>query len=180
MSGSTATATKYKWIIGNTSNDKSNNFTTYTEVYFPKLDCTTNLVPLDKPIVADTAATDHFTGDNIINQYLNDLIHIINKQQTSQGIHVLLPNNNNIPLTHTCNLNIPGLSTSATKDHIFNELASGSLIPTGKLCDVGYTTDFTKQKLYIFYKRNPIMQGSKKPNKLWTINIQRVNTPSAP
>ena len=72
--------------------------------------------------------------------------------------------------SHTCNLPIPNLPKETIKAHIFKELASGSLLYIGQLCNVGYTTHFTKEKLYIFFKRKLIIQGTTQLNKLWTID----------
>ena len=72
--------------------------------------------------------------------------------------------------THTGQLDIPALPPEAKTAHIFSELASGSLLSIGQLCDHGCSAYFDKAKLYILYKGNIIMQGSRGPTKLWTID----------
>ena len=72
--------------------------------------------------------------------------------------------------THTCELNIPHLPHAARQAHMFDELASGSLLSIGQLCDAGCTAWFDKKKLYIFYQGKIIMQGTRQRNKLWTMD----------
>ena len=78
--------------------------------------------------------------------------------------------------THTCNLNIPDLPATATQAHVFDELASGSLLSIGQLCDAGCTAYFTKEKLYIFHNRKIIMRGARQANKLWTLDAAPTTT----
>ena len=72
--------------------------------------------------------------------------------------------------TQTCELNIPHLPHAARQAHMFDELASGSLLSIGQLCDAGCTAWFDKKKLYIFYQGKIIMQGTRQRNKLWTMD----------
>ena len=62
------------------------------------------------------------------------------------------------------------LPQQARTAHIFPQLASGSLLSIGQLCDAGYTALFDKRKLYIFYNGKIILQGTRQPSRLWTID----------
>ena len=72
--------------------------------------------------------------------------------------------------THEGHLDLPDLPPIATKVHIFPTLASGSLLSIGQLCDAGCQATFDKNHLKILYKNKIIMQGTRQPNKLWTID----------
>ena len=121
-------------------------------------------------LVADTGATHHFLQHNNNHDYIHTAIPVLNITPTSNGIDVLLPNNATMHSTHTGQLDIPALPPEAKTAHIFTELASGSLLSIGQLCDHGCSAYFNKAKLYILYKGNIIMQGSRGPTKLWTID----------
>ena len=72
--------------------------------------------------------------------------------------------------THTCELDIPHLPQSARQAHMFDELASGSLLSIGQLCDARCTATFDKKKLNIFFQGKIIVQGTRQQNKLWTMD----------
>ena len=72
--------------------------------------------------------------------------------------------------THEAELDIPLLPAHAKKVHIFPELASGSLLSIGQLCDGGCTATFTANKLFIYFAGKIIIQGTRQNNKLWTID----------
>ena len=72
--------------------------------------------------------------------------------------------------THIAQINIPNLPDAAKQVHLFPNLASGSLLSIGQLCNSGCTATFTKSKLYIYFEGKIILQGSRQSNNLWTIN----------
>ena len=90
----------------------------------------------------------------------------------------MLPNKATMQATHTGLLNIPQLPLAARQAHIFPSLASGSLFSIGQLCDHGCSAYFERTKLYIMYNGRIIMQGSRGPTKLWSIDTQQQNTHS--
>ena len=79
--------------------------------------------------------------------------------------------------TPTATIQIPGLPTRALQAHLFPQLASGSLLSVGQLCDHGCTATFNKNELYIFHKGKIIVQGSRTKNELWEIDTNP-NPPS--
>jgi hypothetical protein len=82
---------------------------------------------------------------------------------------VQLPNKTKIQATHTCQLNIPGLPTTATQAHIFPQLAH-ALLSIGLLCDHGCTAIFDQQTVNIHYANQIIMTGYRDPHtNLWVI-----------
>ena len=143
------------------SNDTSNNVTPYSLNTLPS-----SILPCSK-LVVDTGASHHFLQQS-------DLIHcalpIDEVKPNPQGINVLLPNKATMRSTHTASINIPGLPKHARIAHIFPQLASGSLLSVGQLCDEGCTATFNKNKLYIYHKGKTILQGSRTKNKLWEID----------
>jgi hypothetical protein len=122
------------------------------------------------PCVADSGATGHFFETTKQHHYLPTTIPYKNVQPTTNGIRVLLPDSSTLQSTHTAELDLPLLPLAARKTNLFPHLASGSLLSIGQLCDHGCTAHFTKNKLYIFYERKLIMQGTRQPNKLWTMD----------
>ena len=120
-------------------------------------------------IVADTGATAHF-----FEQQHHHLVHttipVTHVTPTAKGISVLLPNQATMQSSHTGLLNLPALPLQARKVHLFPKLASGSLLSIGQLCDAGCQATFDRHHLRIYYNNKVIMQGTRQPNKLWTID----------
>ena len=134
------------------------------------------LTATSRVIVADTGATGNFfEGEQDNNDESDQHVHVdlplTNIKATNKGISVLLPNNTTIKSTHTAELDIPQLPANAKKTHIFPHLASGSLLSIGQLCDAGCTALFETHKLYIFHNGKIILQGTRQPSKLWTIDL---------
>jgi hypothetical protein len=124
--------------------------------------------PTLAPTVAVSAATGNFFDRKAT--YAHTSLPLINVKPVSQGITVLLPNKATMMSTHEAELDIPLLPAHAKKVHIFPELASGSLLSIGQLCDGGCTATFTASKLYIYLHGKIIIQGTQQHNKLWTID----------
>lgn len=126
-----------------------------------------------KPVVADTGATTHcFEATGLRQQYIHTNVAVTDVKATTSGIQVVLPNSDIMQATHTGQLDIPGITKEARTTHIFANLASGSLLSIGQLCDAGCTATFTDEKLYIYKDGKIILQGerSSDTNKLWTLN----------
>ena len=158
----------------NTLHSKTNS----KQIATPNTTPTTNTNT--KPVVADTGATGHFFEDDdedddktTTSTFIHTNIPLTNIKPTSRGIEVLLPNKATMKSTHTALLDIPNLPESARTTHIFPQLASGSLLSIGQLCDAGCTALFDKHKLYIFHNGKIIMQGTRQRNKLWTMDAEQ-------
>ena len=128
-------------------------------------------------IVVDSGATTHggaFTKENT--GIDTNLVHVnlpfSNVQSTNNGIRVKYPDGVIDQATHTATLDIPSLPLQARQVHLFNKLASGSLLSLGQLCDTGCTAYFNNKTVYIFYKGKIIMQRTRAPstNQLWQLN----------
>jgi hypothetical protein len=119
----------------------------------------TKLVPSPHKLIADTGATDHFLTTDAA---------VINQKIATPGIRVMLPDGSTITSTHTATLDLPGLPPEACQAHIFPELASGSLISVGKLCNHDCKAIFEKNTLHIERHGNIVLTGSRHPtNDLW-------------
>ncbi len=113
--------------------------------------------------IADTGCTGHFLE---IQSPCTD------RQPTTNGIHIQLPNKARIQATHTCLIDIPSLPPSARQAHIFPQLAH-ALISIGLLCDHGCRAIFDSRKVEIWYQNSVILQGHRDPRtNLWTLPLQ--------
>ena len=118
-------------------------------------------------IVADTGATNHFFH---LDTSSNNNIPLKNIRPTSEGVQVILPNNQKMQATHEAELDIPDLPPESKTANIFSNLASGSLYAIGPLCDAGCIAIFTKHKLYIIRNNKILLTGTRLGNKLWTMD----------
>ena len=91
---------------------------------------------------------------------------------TPNGIRVKYSDGNISQATHSALLEIPFLSVEVCRVHLFDTLASGSLLSIGKLCDAGYTAYFNAKKVYIFFQSKIFLQGVRSTSTtfLWEIN----------
>jgi hypothetical protein len=127
-------------------------------------------------IVVDSGATTHaFTKEN--KGIDTNLVHVnlpfSNVKSTDNGIRVKYPDGVIDQATHTATLNmIPSLSLQARQVHLFNKLASGSLLSLDQLYDAGSTAYFNRKTVYIFYNGKIILQGTRSPStqQLWQLN----------
>ena len=104
--------------------------------------------------------------------YIHTSILLTHISATQTGVKVLLSNHATIQASRTGKLDIPSLPPEARTSHIFTELASGSLLLIGQLCDHGCSAYFDKYKLYIIQNVHIIVQGSRGASKLCTIDSQ--------
>ena len=73
--------------------------------------------------------------------------------------------------THEATLRLPGVSPSASKAYVFNNMAS-SLLSIGQLCDDGCVATFDKDSVVIAKDNTVILQGKRDPStKLWMVDL---------
>ena len=91
-------------------------------------------------------------------------------KSVKNGVKVMYPDSTIAQSTYKGCLKGTLLPLSAKKVHLFNHLASGSLLSLGQLCDAGCTADFDKEYCYIQYKGEVIMKVIRRSsNGLWQI-----------
>lgn len=74
----------------------------------------------------------------------------IEARPSNPGLEVLLPSGATIRSTHiACTLDLPSLPLAARQCHLFPDLASGSLLSIGQLCDHGCHTHFDATSVMI-------------------------------
>ena len=98
-----------------------------------------------------------------------------NIQPSVNGVRVKYPDGIIDQATHTATLDVPSLPLQARQVHLFNKLASGSLLSLGQLCDAGCTAYFDNTAVYIFYQGKIILHGNRsiQTNHLWQLDPQR-------
>ena len=110
----------------------------------------------------DTGSTTHkYTKEsNVID---TGMVHVIlpfnNVTATPNGIRVKYPDGSISQATHSALLELTFLPVEAHLSHLFDTLASGSLLSPGKLCDAGCTAYFNAKRLYIFFQGKIFLQG---------------------
>ena len=60
-----------------------------------------------------------------------------------------MSNRNMIPSTHTCDLDLPGLSPQIGQANLLPDLTSHALISISQLCDAGYYFLLNKKLQYL-------------------------------
>ena len=126
--------------------------------------------PTQEPIVlaADAGTTGHFVQKP---QHLSHDGPIFNVQQTAIPISVTLPDDGTMTNTHEATLRLPGVSPSASKACVFNNMAS-SLPSIGQLCDDGCVATFDEDSAVIAKDNTVILQGKRDPStKLWMADL---------
>jgi hypothetical protein len=74
--------------------------------------------------------------------------------------------------SHTGNINLPHLPSSATQAHIFPTLTSGALLSVGTLCDNNCKAVFTKEAVHISHHEIPIIDGPRDHTTgLWYVDL---------
>ena len=91
---------------------------------------------------------------------------------TPNGIRVKYPDEKISQATHSDILKIPFLPVEERRVHLFDTLASGSLISLGKLYNAGCTYYFNSKKVYIFFQGENFLRGVRSASStfLWKIN----------
>ena len=128
------------------------------------------------PLKADTGATSHFIR-------ANDLGNLSFKSPNSAHptITAVVPSGHLITSQGHVHLPVPTLPSHATIGHVMPQLASGSLLSIGKLCDARCTAIFDDTSVKIYQNRNviiaprapPLLQGTRNTatNPLYTIHL---------
>jgi hypothetical protein len=90
---------------------------------------------------------------------------------------VRLPNGATMESSHTSDLDIPGLTTYASKAHVLPGMAHHSLISVRQLCDEGYIFTFQQDTVTICnYNNSKLLSGPRDANTgLWHINLKKPN-----
>jgi hypothetical protein len=79
--------------------------------------------------------------------------------------------------THTCNVDYPGLPTTATNGHMFQSMAH-PLISIPVLCDHDCEAMFTKHDLTITRHGHTILTGTRDPTtRMWTLPLESHMSP---
>jgi hypothetical protein len=88
---------------------------------------------------------------------------------------VILPNSQHLSSYKTVILPQPNqLPKEARIASVFKGLTEGALISIGQLCDHGCITTFTNTSVYIKYKNQTVMEGTRNnTNGLWYINLSK-------
>ena len=98
-----------------------------------------------------TANCSHCTGLSTTKIYHN-------RQLTTKGFHVHIPNCNTMTITHINNLDITELTHTATSAHIFQDLTNW-LISVDQLCSNGFQAMFTTNNITIMHSNSTILDG---------------------
>jgi hypothetical protein len=79
--------------------------------------------------------------------------------------------------SHIADLDIPGLTTAASKAHVFPVMAHHSLLSVVQLCDEGYIVTFQQDTVIICNSDNSkLLSGPRDANTgLWRINLKQPN-----
>jgi hypothetical protein len=84
-------------------------------------------------------------------------------------------------VSHTAQLNLPGVPTAACNAHLFPNLQQKALLSICQFCDQGYTATFTNSKVTINHPWHVTIQGYQQTNTgLWIVNLNAPNTDRKP
>ena len=113
--------------------------------------------------IADSGATLHFVTVNAS---------VINKKAAQQPLAITTANGEIMYSTHTAELDIPYLPTSACQCHVVPKLGKFSLVSIGQLCDAECDVLFQREKMSVRYKNTVIMQGRRDlSTRLWHVDL---------
>jgi hypothetical protein len=77
--------------------------------------------------------------------------------------------------TRTTQLSLPNLPVAALTAHVFDDLASGSLLSAGQLCDHGCEVTFTSTNVRVTRDDQTVLQGQRSPHTgLWEVPIGKI------
>jgi hypothetical protein len=90
---------------------------------------------------------------------------------------VRLPNGATTESYHTAELDIPKLSATASKAHVFPGMVNHSLLSVGQLCDEGYIVTFKHASVTVCnFQKSQILNGPRDLDTgLWRINLKQDN-----
>ena len=91
---------------------------------------------------------------------------------TPNGIGVKYPDGNTFQATYYALLKLKFLPVETCRVHLFDTLASGSLLSLGKLFNAGCIDYFNAKKVYIFFQGKIVFQGFRSASTtfLWKLN----------
>ena len=96
--------------------------------------------------------------------------YITNIKEADPGIKVLCPNHQFLTSTHTADLTYPNLPPSAKSSHLFRQLAFGSLLSIGQLCDTDWQAYFDASRMIILYNNEIVLTGTRTKGGLWYVD----------
>jgi hypothetical protein len=116
----------------------------------------------------DSGCTGHFLLVNVP---------CLNKVKSRNPLTVRLPNGATMESSHTADLDIPELNSSASKAHVFPGMAHHSFLSVGQLCDEGYIVTFQQDTVTICNSKNSkLLSGPRdETTSLWRINLKQTN-----
>jgi hypothetical protein len=96
-------------------------------------------------------------------------------------IFILLPNGATLRSTHTCDLAIPGLRSSATKALVVPGLSHASLLSTTVFCDAGYKITYDADTCHLHDGHRHILTGTRDATTgLWHFPLTTITPTTAP
>jgi hypothetical protein len=87
----------------------------------------------------------------------------VEKNATTLGINVRLPNGCIITSTHTALLDLPALPLAARQAHLFPDLCNSALLSISQFCDHGFEARFNSKTVRIMRDNTVILQASREP-----------------
>jgi hypothetical protein len=82
------------------------------------------------------------------NYFRTEDSHVLLNKQYVPGLSVTLPNNEIITSTLAGSLPITGISSTAARTHVYNDLLSASLLSVGQLCNDKCEVTFREHDMY--------------------------------
>ena len=90
-----------------------------------------------------------------------------------------LPERYKLRSTHTCNIDIDGISETEKLAHIVPGLAHASLISISVLCDVVCKVQYYENIYGLYYNKKLVWKGGREPQiRLWLLPLQDCNITS--
>jgi hypothetical protein len=116
----------------------------------------------------DSGCTEYFLLVNV---------QCLNKVKSQTPLTVRLPSGATMESSHTAELNIPALNTSASISHVFPGMANHSLLSVGQLCNEGYIVTSNNASVTVCNSQEfQIMSGPwDLDTGLWRINLKQDN-----
>jgi hypothetical protein len=101
----------------------------------------------------------------------------LNKVVSRNPLTVRLPNGATVESSHTADLDIPELNTTASKAHVLPGMAHHSSFSVGQLCEEGYIVTIQQDTVTICNSENSkLLSGPQDANTgLWRINLKSTN-----
>ena len=88
-----------------------------------------------------------------------------NLKPAIKPISINIPGGSKIMPTHTCELNIDGITYQSIMDYIAPGLAHASLISISALCDAGCNVKYGESICSVYFKNKLVCKGGREPHK---------------